>query len=294
MVVIRYSRRYSQAAKSVQKKLHDLGYYIVIDGYFGTNSVLCLKEFQADRKLVVDGICGPKTQSELKKPEKCKFQAYQFNLQTKVFKMRKDILTADKINTLAYYGSRRLSVLSIWRKMKKKPTLIINGGLFDMKSGHPLTIAKDEGKNTGSVYYDREGLKIDGSGRVSFGADDNNTRDFLGGSPMVHKNWKLLGAFKDLSDSFVKNRHPRQYVCENDEYMFVIFVYGRSSWRGWYGENIHVEAPKTIYKVGGTKNSMNNDGGSSLQARLKTGKNGLSTWSYRSVPNAIAFYVEGR
>lgn len=54
-------------AKWVQWYLKEHGYYTgSIDGLFWSGSTNALKKFQKDKKLDVDGICGPKTREELK------------------------------------------------------------------------------------------------------------------------------------------------------------------------------------------------------------------------------------
>lgn len=52
--------------KQVQQKLKDLGYYNgAIDGIFGSQTILAVKNFQRDYGLIVDGIVGKNTLNKL-------------------------------------------------------------------------------------------------------------------------------------------------------------------------------------------------------------------------------------
>ena len=51
--------------KWLQKSLKELGYDIVIDGYFGKNTQSIVEKYQKNKNLVVDGIAGIKTQESI-------------------------------------------------------------------------------------------------------------------------------------------------------------------------------------------------------------------------------------
>lgn len=53
--------------KWLQERLNGLGYYLEVDGYFGNQTLKCVKRLQSDRGLVVDGYVGPLTHKELLK-----------------------------------------------------------------------------------------------------------------------------------------------------------------------------------------------------------------------------------
>ena len=56
-----------EKVKEVQQMLKDLGYFDdEITGYYGTYTAACVKEFQADAKIEVDGIVGPEFMSTIK------------------------------------------------------------------------------------------------------------------------------------------------------------------------------------------------------------------------------------
>lgn len=54
-----------EAVRQTQARLAERGWIIVVDGIFGTKTDKTVKQFQAEKKLVVDGIVGPKTWSAL-------------------------------------------------------------------------------------------------------------------------------------------------------------------------------------------------------------------------------------
>lgn len=56
-----------EKVKEVQQMLKDLGYFDdEVTGYYGTYTAACVKEFQADAKIEVDGIVGPEFMSTIK------------------------------------------------------------------------------------------------------------------------------------------------------------------------------------------------------------------------------------
>lgn len=56
-----------EKVKEVQQMLKDLGYFEdEVTGYYGTYTAACVKEFQADAKIEVDGIVGPEFMSTIK------------------------------------------------------------------------------------------------------------------------------------------------------------------------------------------------------------------------------------
>ena len=60
------STKTSLSTKEIQKALSNAGYYFgPIDGKIGSKSKKAIKEFQADNRLKVDGVAGPKTQKAL-------------------------------------------------------------------------------------------------------------------------------------------------------------------------------------------------------------------------------------
>lgn len=54
-----------EAVSRLQRKLSQHGYTIVIDGYFGPGTDQIVRQFQADRGLMVDGVVGPATWESL-------------------------------------------------------------------------------------------------------------------------------------------------------------------------------------------------------------------------------------
>ena len=48
-------------AKWIQQRLKDKGYKITVDGKFGKDSEKVLKQFQKDKGLKADGVCGYNT-----------------------------------------------------------------------------------------------------------------------------------------------------------------------------------------------------------------------------------------
>ena len=57
-----------EVVKTLQKKLNEFGYKLVVDGDFGAGTETALKDYQKKNGLTADGICGPATWAALNKP----------------------------------------------------------------------------------------------------------------------------------------------------------------------------------------------------------------------------------
>jgi hypothetical protein len=281
-MVLRKGKR-GNDVKQLQIKLSTLGYYIDIDSSFGNKTKVVVKSFQADNKLKIDGIYGPNTQRAIKVAPRMKYQEFWLSRQIQVVKMRKPRLTADLIDV------GKMSVRDLWKYLKVKPTLLINGGLFDTRTGTDLNVMYDEYKRKGVGYYSKEGLKIDYNGRISFGPHDASDRDFLGGSPALILNSKRVNKdqYYHLDNGFINSKHPRVGVGGNDSYTYIVIYNGRNKWRGWYGASL--EQFTQVFDDLGCTDAINLDGGGSIAAVTRFGR--YFKIGYRKVANMIAFYL---
>ena len=61
-----------EAVKTMQKKLNESGYKLIVDGIFGPGTETALKDYQKKNGLTADGICGQLTWTALNKPATAK------------------------------------------------------------------------------------------------------------------------------------------------------------------------------------------------------------------------------
>ena len=280
MVLRKGSRGYQ--VRLLQTKLRNLGYHIGIDSSFGNGTKSVVKAYQKDNGLKIDGIYGPMSQRTIKVAQRMKYQEFWISKEIQVVKMRRSITKVDLINP------KRMTVKSMWRSLKTKPKLLINGGLFDMKTGTDLNVAYNDKTSFGSGYYSKLGLKIDYYGKVSFGPHESKDIDFLGGSPILMMNGKYVNEYPGLDYGFINYKHPRIGVGANDAYMFMIVYNGRSKWRRWYGASL-IQFAKVFDDLGCT-DAMNLDGGGSVSVINKVGL--YFKVGYRKVANMLAFYQD--
>jgi exopolysaccharide biosynthesis protein len=267
--------------ESMQLQLKVKEYDIDIDGRFGPGTKAALKCFQADNKLKVDGIYGPNSQKKMQSAKGMKFQSYWLDRQTQIIKMRRTITTANLINV------KSMTVKRLLKTIKQKPVLLINGGLFDMKTGADLNKAIDEYKEIGAGYYSKRGLRIKYDRSIDFGKYKND-RDFLGGSPALLIDGKRLNEFPDLDHEFIYSKHPRIGVGANEKFIYIVVVNGRSRIRRWYGATLR-QFTNIFIKLE-CDDAINLDGGGSITVITKVGK--FLKIGYRKVANMIAFYQD--
>lgn len=279
MVLRKGSRGYQ--VKLLQTKLRNLGYDIDIDGSFGNGTKAVVKAYQDDHGLKVDGIYGPNSQRVMRTAKRMKYQSYWLDTQTQIIKMRRPITIVDIIDV------KSMTVKGLWNTLKNKPKLLINGGLFDMKTGTDLNKMVDEYKSKGVGYYSKRGLKIAYDRSIDFG-EYNGDRDFLGGSPALLIDGKRETEYPHLDHGFINYKHPRIGIGATDSFIYVVIVNGRNKWRRWYGANIN-ELTDIFIKLG-CEDAINLDGGGSITAITKLGL--YLKVGYRKVANMLAFYQD--
>lgn len=267
----------------LQNRLKELKYNIDIDKDFGGKTELVLKAFQEDRNINVNGICDSITINELSKNGDCIYQEFWLDKQTSVVKMRRDLTQTVLIDV-----DGRKTLKSIMGGLGWKPTLLCNGGLFNMTTkGEDLNHMIDTYQKAGSVYYSKEGMKMSHTDKLTFGLPDSTTKSFLGGSPILLLNGKVNANYPNLDSSYINVKHPRTSIGVDRDYIYIVMVRGRSALRGWYGVTIK-QLTDIFIKLGCT-DAQNNDGGAS--SGLLTGGLRWIMSSSRAVSNAIAFYV---
>ena len=280
MVLRKRSRGHQ--VRLLQTHLRNLGYNIGIDGSFGNVTKAVVKAYQKDNGLKIDGIYGPMSQRAIKVAQRMKYQEFWLSKEVQVVKMRRNLTKVDLINV------KSMSVKSLWRSLKRKPKLLINGGLFGMANGIDLNVAYDDKKSFGAGCYSKLGLKVDYDGGVKFGKHESKDIDFLGGSPILMIKDRQVTDHTGLDYSFINYKHPRIGIGVNNSYMFVVVYNGRNKWRRWYGANL-TQFAKVFDDLGCT-DAMNLDGGGSISVINKLGL--YFKVGYRKVANMLAFYQD--
>lgn len=119
---------------------------------------------------------------------------------------------------------------SAFNSLVKKPTFMLNGGLFGMVNGVTLSTTMDEGKLLRKDVFSNFGFYTSKDGNFGFDDLENHFKDFLGGSPSLVVNGKIQLDTKGLDDGFLNGRHPRTAIGMNKEYLYLVVVDGRRLW----------------------------------------------------------------
>ena len=287
------------AVETLQKRLYELGYTIVgkADGTFGLNTQTAVRQFQITNKLYADGIVGANTWKLLSTanviiPSKKLYEVINYDKQTIIVKFKKsDIKKVDVLNNMS---GKTQTVKSMFNQLAKKPTLIINGGLFDTATGSTLSKFVDEGKVITNGFYSHFAMAIYGENNIKFEDYDiwkkSGARDVIGGSPSLVVNGQVNIDKKGLDFGFLNYKHPRLVIGENDTHFFIMVVHGRRTALLHYGITISALANLAL-KVG-MKNAINLDGGGSIMFLDSNGNPINNPLENRGVDNAVCFYLD--
>lgn len=273
----------------IQTFLKAKGYYIMVDGHYGAKTKACVKWYQRNEKLLVDGIFGPMCNLSMPNASRCKYQEFNLDRQTTVIRMDRNRTKAEVLNP------KRQTLKQMFKSIVgKKPNIIVNGTLFDTRTMTDLAQLKKDCVQVGVGYYDEYGLGIDFQGHCHISKDVEEFKDFMGFSPAVYLNGKINKVYDNLSNGFINHKHPRTMIQINDKYINVFVIRGRSKWRRWYGANFNtlVNYCNHMAKYDKTQksNAGNFDGGGSTGAYTCRGS--ILGWGNRRIANGIAFYVE--
>jgi len=296
MPVLRLGSR-GESVKILQLKLNELGFNVgFADGVFGNNTNTAVRQFQLANKLLSDGIVGQNTWKALAiaKPvyaSKPLYQFIQYDKQTQIVKIKKSQLK--KVDVLDSKTSRE-TVRSMYNRLNPKPTLMVNGGLFDTATGSTLSKFIDEGKIITNGFYTHFSMAIYGDKDIRFEEYDiwkkTGARDVIGGSPSLVVNGKISIDAKGLDSGFLNGRHPRLVLGEDSEHLYIMVVHGRRTILGHLGITIKALAELSL-KVG-MSNAINLDGGGSIMFLDSTGNPINNPLENRPVDNAVCFYLE--
>ena len=288
-----------ESVKVLQSKLYQLGYKIVgiADGNFGNNTKTAVIQFQLANKLFADGIVGKNTWTALATAKqvfspKQLYEVIKYDRQTTVVKFKKSDLK--KIDVLNNMVGKTQTVKSMFNALPKKPTLMINGGLFDTATGSTLSKFIDEGKIITNGFYSHFAMAIYGDNNIKFEEYDTwkktGARDVIGGSPSLLINGQVSIDKKGLDFGFINYKHPRLAIGENDTHFFIVVVHGRRSVLFHYG--ITISGLANLCLKLGMKNAINLDGGGSIMFLDIMGNPINNPLENRGVDNAVCFYLD--
>jgi len=260
--------------KELQKML-----YITADGIFGNQTRETVIEMQKLNELVPDGIVGPATWGVLNSG----LYAFRYNKYVTIVKVKKSMIKkADVI-----LAKQPVQYMDQIYKENGKPTILINGGLFDMKTGATASRLVNEGMSWASSDITWYGMYIKGDNDIGFGDYRyvGKVRDFLGASPSLVKNGQII--IDNPLKSIMAGYNPRSAVGMDNNYIYIVAVDGRRTLLpGMTGNQLANFMGKTL----GCREAMNLDGGHSTRLMYK-GKTINNPSGLRAVDTALALYV---
>lgn len=164
---------------------------------------------------------------------------------------------------------------------KVKPTIICNGGLFNMSDGKTVLNYKDNGviiNNEGA--WANEGFGITKTGELQYGSFDNpDFVDFVTGYPILIKNG--LPTTPSLAKE-LNYKTRRTVLAYNKDNIYIIAI---------ENPGMNFIQMQTFLVGLGVDYAINLDGGGSTKI-LQDGKSITSTLNNRAVDNVIAVYLK--
>jgi hypothetical protein len=288
MRVLRYGSK-GDDVKALQRNLSNAGYALAIDGSFGPNTRKVLMTYQRDSGLTVDGICGPATwgsfNSELK--------MFWYDKQTKVIKLKRKGIKME-----VEMGNEPTETLhSAYNRLRKKPVLMLNGGMFGMTNGVTLSYVISKSKLITKGIYSKWALcqypneiKVQGM----YWAEQINEipliSNAMGAQPPLLIGGKSVTDNTGLDWGFIHNRHPRIALGLTPDYIWVVVVHGRNLLKGYKGATL-----KELAEIGsqlGLTDLINLDGGGSIKVLDQNGIDIEDAPGNRAVDTMICFYKE--
>jgi peptidoglycan hydrolase-like protein with peptidoglycan-binding domain len=286
MEVLKY-RSKGESVKKLQRMLNLDGHGLVVDGDFGNGTRYAVRSFQKKHKLIVDGIVGGYTWKVLEEVEKRPYRITKHDRQTVYVSFKKS--DVNKIDVLNSQGAFE-TVQSMFRRSSPKPTLIVNGDLYDTKTGASLSKFIDEGKKITNGYYSQFGLIVEKDGTIRMGYENALTKDMIGASPTLVINGQIHIDSKGLDKGFLNNRHPRTLFVESKGEFHIVIIHGRRSLLGHRGMTIN-EAASFCHITLKAINAINFDGGGSCMLVDEFGQPINLPLEYRAIDNAVCVYL---
>lgn len=172
------------------------------------------------------------------------------------------------------------TVQAYYADQQTKPDVIMNGGMFIMKTGNTIFSLRDEGKNIAVDYNNTDGFGIIGNKQLAIGRINDGTayRDFIAAYPVLIKDKK---AANTASCSAIDYKTRRSLVGWNKANFYVITIEKPGMQ--------FAEMQKMLLDMG-LEYAANLDGGGST-CKLVSGKK-VTTQAYnRPVDNVICVYL---
>lgn len=167
-----------------------------------------------------------------------------------------------------------------YARQKEKPTILTNGGFFNMSTREPVFNYVDEGVAKATATKYKWGMGVIGNNQLIYGElNSRKWRDFVSGYP------NLLDDSQSITITFAKEinyKARRTLLGYDDDFVMLVCVDNP-------GMNL-IEAQAYMKKLG-CKYAINLDGGGST-GMLVNGEKKTSTAYNRAVDNVVAIYTK--
>ena len=166
-----------------------------------------------------------------------------------------------------------------YNRQTNKPTLICNGGFFNMSDGATIFNYKDNGFPISTCPSYKEGMGIKNDSTLEFGLLNDSYKDFISGYPVLIKDGKAVNTF---IGSELDYNAKRTVIGYNNENVFIVLV---------KSPGMNFTTLKTFLLQLGITYAINLDGGGSVRC-LYNGKRVTEDTYNRPVDNVVCIYTK--
>lgn len=172
---------------------------------------------------------------------------------------------------------------SYYDRVKEKPDILLNAGLFTLSTGKNILSFKDEGKEqnyTGD--FEGFGIKEDIPNKIFFcSSKEPATRDFMSAYPVLIKDGKRTTSDEWGNASEINYPASRQAIGYNDEYLYILTT----------DNKCYFSSLQDIFENLKVDYAINLDGGGSVK-RMEYGKTVNKPTENRKIDNAFQIFMK--
>lgn len=178
----------------------------------------------------------------------------------------------------------------LYKRLAKKPAFIMNGVMYDVKTGKTCTNAVDDGKRV-SYGFSTFGLVTQKDGSFSFSdySSVKGCKDFAGGGPALIKNGVI--SIDGNYGAYFMGDNPRSSVGRSKTDFIMVAIDGRNEVNDVVYEGMTVREEAEFMLSLGCVDAINFDGGGST-ILLHNGKEINTPCDDRAVDNMLCIYLK--
>lgn len=172
---------------------------------------------------------------------------------------------------------------SYYDRVKEKPDILLNAGLFTLSTGKNILSFKDEGvEQNYTGDFEGFGIKEDIPNKVFFcSSKEPATRDFMSAFPVLIRDGKRTTSDEWGNATEINYPAARQAIGYDDEYLYILTT----------DNKCYFSSLQDVFENLGVKYAINLDGGGSVK-RMEYGETVNQPSENRAIDNAFQVFMK--